>query len=307
MVYRANISKKEQNARLPKEKVIAEFIIRIPRGGCVTVVHQDVPPADGQNCEMGWRIGHLTAHGKSSDRGVLCSRLAPLKNNNIIAWWMSAKRKKKRAKYVKMAPGIPFLSPADNNKMWPFYVANMGFCKKNNYIWTVFVPFVQVCSLHRCKNSGFKSKSGHRNGKRLTVRWILSAFDGGDREENRKVTIHPFIIPDLTTTPACGGCLKHTTFSIFCVAFVKVSKITVSAHPNVKAWCTCCSQSSPYSRCTGSYSACSQTCRCRPWQKQQQRNCGENAFTTLLLFQLFGSSIGAFVTDWFTRVNVAGR
>lgn len=29
-----------------------------------------------------------------------------------------------------MAPGIPFLSPADNNKMWPFYVANMGFCKK---------------------------------------------------------------------------------------------------------------------------------------------------------------------------------
>lgn len=57
MVYGVRISKKELNGRLPKEKVVAEFIIRIPGGGCVTVVHQDVPPAEGQNCEMGWRIG----------------------------------------------------------------------------------------------------------------------------------------------------------------------------------------------------------------------------------------------------------
>lgn len=34
----------EENIELPKEKVVSECIIRIPRGSRVTVVHQNVPP-----------------------------------------------------------------------------------------------------------------------------------------------------------------------------------------------------------------------------------------------------------------------
>lgn len=31
------------DVELPKEKVIAQVIIRIPRGSCVTVIHQNIP------------------------------------------------------------------------------------------------------------------------------------------------------------------------------------------------------------------------------------------------------------------------
>ncbi len=36
----------EENMELPKEKVVSELIIRIPRGSRVTVVHQNVPPVE---------------------------------------------------------------------------------------------------------------------------------------------------------------------------------------------------------------------------------------------------------------------
>lgn len=44
MYKHIHISK--ENMELPKEKVISEFIIRIPRGSRVTVVHQNVPPVE---------------------------------------------------------------------------------------------------------------------------------------------------------------------------------------------------------------------------------------------------------------------
>jgi len=42
--HRVNAHIISENTKLPKEKVIAYLIIRVPRGGGVTVIHQNIPP-----------------------------------------------------------------------------------------------------------------------------------------------------------------------------------------------------------------------------------------------------------------------
>lgn len=46
-------NRREQNHLIshtsPKEKVIAKVIVRVSRGGGITVVHQNVPPVGGQS------------------------------------------------------------------------------------------------------------------------------------------------------------------------------------------------------------------------------------------------------------------
>ncbi len=42
--HRVNVHIISENTKLPKEKVVAYPIIRVPRGGGVTVIHQNVPP-----------------------------------------------------------------------------------------------------------------------------------------------------------------------------------------------------------------------------------------------------------------------
>lgn len=54
----------DKNMKLPKEKIISEFIIRIPRGSRVTVVHQNVPPVESEMRESvtkTWMLEQETA------------------------------------------------------------------------------------------------------------------------------------------------------------------------------------------------------------------------------------------------------
>lgn len=80
-------------------------------------------------------------------------------------------------------------------------------------------------------------------------------------------------------------CLKANKFSAFPSHFCgNVNCQSTSAHLNIQAKRTWCSQSAPYSHCTGSCSACSRMCRCCLWQKRRQRSCRENTFIPLQLF-----------------------